>query len=74
MKAHTTVNYDEIRVYVSSDGEICLKHVSKDRAQKKGPKGKLIGSLVSFIAADGRVIMLVWIFKAKITKKATRKV
>ena len=73
MKAHTTINYDETSVYVSLDGEICLKHVSKDRAQKKGPKGKLIGSLVSFISANRRVIMSVWIFKAKITEQGDEK-
>ena len=73
MKAHTTVNYDETCVYISLDEEICLEHVSKDRAQKKGPKGKSIRSLVSFIAADGKVIMSVWIFRAKMTEKGNER-
>ena len=63
------VNYDETRVYVSNDGTVCLEHVSKGRGQMRGPKGKTIGSLVSFVAADGSVIMSLWIFKAAESKE-----
>ena len=57
MRAEIVVNYDETRVYVTSEGIVCLEHVGKGRAQKKGPKGRVIGSLVSFVAASGDVLM-----------------
>jgi len=64
MDANNVVNYNETLVWLSSKGQIRLEHAAKAQAQKKGPKGMNIGSLVSFIAANGTVLLLVWIFKA----------
>ena len=69
MSASNVVNYDETRVFIGVDGEICMEHISKDRAQKRGFKGRTIGSLVSFVAANGQVLMSGWIFKAKQAKE-----
>ena len=63
MKATNVVNYDETRVFIADNGAIRLEHVSKERAQKRGIKGRTIGSLLSFVAANGSVLMSVWIFK-----------
>lgn len=63
MSSSTVMNYDETRVFIGMDGEIGMEHISKERAQKRGFKGKTIGSLVSFVVANGQVLMSVWIFK-----------
>ena len=68
MKASNVVNYDETRVYARDEDLIRLEHTSKERAQRRGIKGRTIGSLVSFVAADGSVLMSVWIFKATAAK------
>ena len=70
MTAKNSFNYDETRVYVSNDGTVCFEHVGKDKPQREGTKGKTIGSLVTFICADGSVFMSVWIFKGKPPKGA----
>ena len=64
MPAKAVVNYDETRVFISNENEICVEHASKDRSQRKGPKGETNGLLVSFVAANREVFMSVWIFEA----------
>ena len=64
MKPTNVCNYDETRVYVGDEGGIRLEHISKERGQKKGVKGRTIGLLVLFVSASGSVLMSVWIFKA----------
>ena len=54
-------------MFISTNGVICLEHISKERPQRQGFKGRTIGSLVSFVGANGLVYMSVWIFKAKIS-------
>ena len=43
MTAKNSFNYDETRVYVSSDGTVCFEHVGKDKPQREGTKGKQLG-------------------------------
>ena len=69
MNASNVCNYDETRVFLTDDRIIRLEHIKKERAQKWGFKGRTIGSLVSFVAANGLVLMSVWIFKATKTKE-----
>jgi len=65
MTADNTFNYDETVIWVGDNGTMRLVHASYQRAQKHGPRGKSIGSMISFVCADGSVAMSVWIFKAK---------
>mgnify|MGYP001796369992 CR=1 FL=1 len=65
MSAENVVNYDETRVFVQTGGHYVYERVTKERAQKKGRKGINIGSLITFVAASGKILMEVWIFKGK---------
>ena len=62
MKASNVVNNNQTRVFISEVGRIWLEHAGKERGQKCGTNGRSLGSMVSFIAADGSVLILVWIF------------
>ena len=63
--ANTVFNYDETRVFVADEGGVCIEKVGKERAQQKGVKGRTIGTLLTFICANGTVIMSVWIYAGK---------
>ncbi len=63
-------NYDEAQVFVSDEGSLAIEKVGKLHAQHTGEKGQTIGSLVSFVAADGTTLMSLWVYKARSTKIA----
>ena len=69
MMAKNTINYDETRIFVGQGGESVIERKDKKRTQRKGFKGRAVGSLVSFIAADGAVLMSVWIMKCEVDKE-----
>ena len=64
MYAFNTCNYDKTCVFMGNEGGILLEHARKERAQKRGIKGRTIDSLFSFVAANGSMRTSVWIFKA----------
>ena len=59
MEASNVVNYNETQVYAGDNNLIQLEHASKKHSQRCGIKGRKIGSLVLFVAADGLVFMSV---------------
>ena len=65
MSAKNVINYDETRVMVGTGGEYRLERVGKDRAQVRKEKGRTLGSLLTFVSAEGKVLMSVWIIKGK---------
>ena len=71
MEALLVVNYDKTRVFLTSEGSVCLEHARKARSQKANMKGVNLGTLLSFISANGLVLLSVWIFKG--TSNATEK-
>ena len=62
------VNYDETRLYVSGDGVITLERVDKHRPESRGSKGTTIGTLVTFILAEGMVLLSVIIIAGEATE------
>ena len=66
MAAHLVVNYDETRVCVSSEGEMLLERVGKQRSHCHGQTFTTLGSLLPFVSADGSVICSFWILKAEL--------
>ena len=53
---------------VTADGAVTLEKVGKPCAHRRGIKGKVAGTLVSFIGAEGILFMSVYIFKGKAKK------
>ena len=74
MKASNVVNYDETRVCVSSEGEILLEKRGKERSNAHGQSATTLGSLLPFVAADGKVLCSFWILKAAFSTDATAEV
>ena len=74
MKAAIVINYDETRVCVSSEGEILLERRGKERSNAHGQAATTLGSLLPFVAVDGKVLCSFWILKATFSNDATAEV
>ncbi len=64
MTEHNVVNYDETRVCITTDGEMIVEFNPKDRANAHGHHAHVLGSLLTFVAANGSVLCSCWISKA----------
>ena len=64
MTDRNVVNYDETRVCVSCDGVLLLQQRGKERYSAHGQAPTPLGSLLSFVCADGSVICSFWILKS----------
>ena len=65
-------NYNKTRVFVGDEGGIAVEKVGKKHGQRRGVKGQTIGSLLSFIGANGHIMLSVWIFAGKREKVTTK--
>jgi len=63
--AYVEDSYDKTQVFIADEGGVMIEKVGKERAQHRGVRGQTIGSLLSFIGANGIVMMSVWIFSGK---------
>ena len=70
MMAANVINYDETRIFVGQGGKTVVERRDKRRSQRKGYKGRSIGSLVTFVSAAGQVLMSVWILKCAAEKNS----
>jgi hypothetical protein len=68
MSAHNTVNYDETRVCVTTEGEVLLERAGKARPNAHGTRPRVLGSLLTFVNAAGAVLVSFWIMKADFSK------
>lgn len=67
----TTFDYDKTRMMVLADGTVTLEKIGKACAHHRGIKGKVAGTLVSLIGAEGIIMMSVYIFKGNAEKMDT---
>ena len=72
--AANLVNYDETRVCVKTDGTILLERSGKDRGNAHGTRPRVLGSLLTFVSAQGDVLSSFWIMKADVDESGTAKV
>ena len=64
MSGENLANCDETRAGVSDNGDIIIESARKRRASRKGFRGRMLGSLLSFASPAAGVIMSLWIFKS----------
>ncbi len=65
MRPHLVLNYDETIVTISTAGQIVLEKRDKERANTLVPSSTTLGSLLTFVCADGSVFVSFWIVKGK---------
>ena len=66
-KKHMVVNYDETRVCATDTDAVVYERCDKQRANLRGDRNNSLCSLLTFICADGSVLLTVYIFPGKPT-------
>lgn len=67
--AKTVVNYDETRVCVDDSGKLSLEFIFRRRRDHLRNRKTVLGSLLSFIVADGTLLASFWVAKQNKTTK-----
>jgi hypothetical protein len=68
MFASNCVNYDETRLFVTTDGISRLERVDKNQNEMLGDKGELIGTFITFVGASRKVYMSCYVLKGEKTR------